>query len=27
MKTGIIIPCYNEEKRLDQEAFISFIQQ
>ncbi len=27
MKTGIIIPCYNEEKRLDQNAFISFIQK
>ena len=26
MKTGIIIPCYNEEKRLNQEAFIHFIQ-
>jgi len=25
MKTGIIIPCYNEEKRLDQDAFIQFI--
>lgn len=25
MKTGIIIPCYNEEKRLDQKAFIQFI--
>ena len=25
MKTGIIIPCYNEEKRLNQEAFVSFI--
>ncbi|GER60027.1 dolichyl-phosphate beta-glucosyltransferase [Patiriisocius marinus] len=25
MKTGIIIPCYNEEKRLDQDAFTSFI--
>jgi dolichyl-phosphate beta-glucosyltransferase len=27
MKTGIIIPCYNEEKRLNQEAFVSFIQE
>ncbi len=27
MKTGIIIPCYNEEKRLNQEAFISFINE
>ncbi|MCW5518605.1 glycosyltransferase family 2 protein [Aureitalea sp. L0-47] len=26
MKTGIIIPCYNEEKRLDTEAFVSFIK-
>ncbi|MFT6414792.1 MAG: glycosyltransferase involved in cell wall biosynthesis [Dokdonia sp.] len=25
MKTGIIIPCYNEEKRLNQEVFVSFI--
>ncbi len=27
MKTGIIIPCYNEEKRLDQQAFVSFIKE
>lgn len=27
MKTGIIIPCYNEEKRLNQKAFISFIKE
>lgn len=27
MKTGIIIPCYNEEKRLDQKAFVSFIKE
>lgn len=27
MKTGIIIPCYNEEKRLNQEAFVSFVKQ
>lgn len=27
MKTGIIIPCYNEEKRLNQEAFITFISE
>lgn len=27
MKTGIIIPCYNEEKRLNQEAFVSFIKE
>ncbi len=26
MKTGIIIPCYNEENRLNVEAFIKFIQ-
>lgn len=25
MKTGIIIQCYNEEQRLNQEAFISFV--
>ncbi|WP_299762462.1 dolichyl-phosphate beta-glucosyltransferase [uncultured Dokdonia sp.] len=25
MKTGIIIPCYNEEKRLPVDAFIKFI--
>lgn len=25
MKTGIIIPCYNEEKRLNKEAFLTFI--
>lgn len=25
MKVGIIIPCYNEEKRIDAEAFIKFI--
>ncbi len=25
MKTGIIIPCYNEENRLDTNAFITFI--
>jgi len=24
--TGIIIPCYNEEKRLNSNAFINFIQ-
>ncbi|WP_378178656.1 dolichyl-phosphate beta-glucosyltransferase [Aquimarina sp. SS2-1] len=27
MKTGIIIPCYNEEKRLNTNAFIEFINQ
>ncbi|WP_299312647.1 glycosyltransferase [uncultured Aquimarina sp.] len=27
MKTGIIIPCYNEEKRLNATAFINFIQK
>jgi dolichyl-phosphate beta-glucosyltransferase len=27
MKTGIIIPCYNEEKRLDQKAFVKFISE
>ncbi len=27
MKTGIIIPCYNEEKRLNLNAFIQFINQ
>ncbi len=25
MKTGIIIPCYNEEKRLNVKAFLNFI--
>jgi len=25
MKTGIIIPCYNEEKRLDVKSFANFI--
>ena len=27
MKTGIIIPCYNEEKRLNTEAFVKFIKE
>ncbi len=27
MKTGIIIPCYNEENRINKDAFISFIQK
>jgi len=27
MKTGIIIPCYNEEKRLNVRAFFNFINQ
>ena len=27
MKTGIIIPCYNEEKRLDTDAFLTFIKE
>lgn len=27
MKTRIIIPCYNEEKRLDTTDFINFINQ
>ncbi len=26
MKTGIIIPCYNEAQRLNQDAFIRFIK-
>lgn len=26
MKTGLIIPCYNEEKRLNARAFLDFIQ-
>jgi len=26
MKTGIIIPCYNEENRLNTKAFLKFIQ-
>ena len=26
MKTGIIIPCYNEENRLNVQAFVNFIQ-
>lgn len=26
MKTGIIIPCYNEGKRLDSQAFLNFVQ-
>jgi len=26
MKTGIIIPCYNEAKRLNSQAFLSFIK-
>ncbi|OUR94591.1 glycosyl transferase family 2 [Flavobacteriales bacterium 34_180_T64] len=26
MKTGIIIPCYNEEKRLNVNTFVEFIQ-
>ncbi len=26
MKTGIIIPCYNEAQRLNQEAFVNFIK-
>jgi len=26
MKTGIIIPCYNEEKRLNVQAFVDFIK-
>ncbi|WP_101444830.1 glycosyltransferase [Aquimarina sp. MAR_2010_214] len=27
MKIGIIIPCYNEEKRLNVTAFLNFIQK
>ncbi|MCK8521329.1 glycosyltransferase family 2 protein [Aquimarina sp. D1M17] len=27
MKTGIIVPCYNEEKRLNADAFINFINK
>lgn len=27
MKTGIIIPCYNEAKRLDQKTFLTFISE
>ncbi len=26
MKTGIIVPCYNEEKRLNITAFLNFVQ-
>ena len=26
MKTGIIIPCYNEESRLNSKAFLSFVE-
>lgn len=26
MKTGVIIPCFNEEKRLNKEAFVNFIK-
>lgn len=27
MKTGIIIPCYNEGKRINQKAFVQFIKE
>ncbi len=26
-KTGIVIPCYNEENRLPQDAFIVFLKE
>lgn len=27
MRTGIIVPCYNEEKRLKTEVYLKFIRR